>query len=744
LKGSYRRKLLLYSLLLSIVPIFVLGAFSSYIASSSMQKEVDRHHQMLLQHLQRQIDEFYKAADRVSVQLATQESVLQAMQLGPSMANYEGTRAMIDEIARLRAASSFPYDVSIVFGNYDMVYSNLYGLIPIADFPLSSQKEIVRPSSVGSAIFLPERANERNEMVLVRPAPVFTTPSLGAIVLHIPVDSLIQQLETYQTGSGRELFIVDKFGRVIADNVVDESRQVPFFSPDALAGGTYSDANGASYRLSSIESELSEWSFVALTPESQLTDKSKRIQALTAWMALALAAVWGALAFFGSQRMYSPMKRLFQRVSQGQDSAQGSLLAVESYIQSVEKQNKDLQTQWNDNLPHLKENLLLGVLWGVTSEEEFRRRPGAGGLLRHERYCVGVVEWDDAASFRERFSDRDRALFMFAFRKIVEELCVEHSKPGTNIVTVAPTPERIALVIGMEREPEEGEDVLKDLSRAMREVVHKYLKNTITVTLSAPAKGVDAIPGLYQEALSLLEFRLLMGPDLTITHRDIERSAPPPERQWMRELKSIATAAALARTETAAAELNAFVEALPRRVSDAQTARGLFSYFVGELTHQLQEIGASGSDVFDENLYRKLSRYHTVHEAAAWLSADVFPAIAAYVNGKQDAKACIEKVLQYIHANYETDLSLQQLADFAQLTPTQLSRLFKEETGVAYADYLIEYRMEKAKYWLEYSELPIKEISERLRYTTVQNFTRIFKQVVGVPPAQYRKALRDA
>jgi AraC-like DNA-binding protein len=92
----------------------------------------------------------------------------------------------------------------------------------------------------------------------------------------------------------------------------------------------------------------------------------------------------------------------------------------------------------------------------------------------------------------------------------------------------------------------------------------------------------------------------------------------------------------------------------------------------------------------------------------------------------------------------ETDISQQQLADLVGLSPTQLSRLFKEQMNVTYADYLIQYRMEKAKHWLEYTDMPIKTIAERLRYTTVQNFTRIFKQVVGVPPAQYRKQLRGA
>jgi AraC-like DNA-binding protein len=39
--------------------------------------------------------------------------------------------------------------------------------------------------------------------------------------------------------------------------------------------------------------------------------------------------------------------------------------------------------------------------------------------------------------------------------------------------------------------------------------------------------------------------------------------------------------------------------------------------------------------------------------------------------------------------------------------------------------------------------MPIKEMTERLRYTTVHNFTRIFTKTVGSPPGTYRKNNRD-
>ena len=134
----------------------------------------------------------------------------------------------------------------------------------------------------------------------------------------------------------------------------------------------------------------------------------------------------------------------------------------------------------------------------------------------------------------------------------------------------------------------------------------------------------------------------------------------------------------------------------------------------------------------------------SLNEVKEWLKQSVFPQA---VQALQDANLpkrtkLVQHALFYIREHLETDLSLKQVADTIQVSPSQFSRMFKEETGLAFGDYVIEQRMEKAKEWLAHSNMPIKDIAERLRYTTVQNFTRIFKQVTDVPPGQYRKQFR--
>ncbi|WP_164821506.1 helix-turn-helix domain-containing protein [Paenibacillus koleovorans] len=106
-------------------------------------------------------------------------------------------------------------------------------------------------------------------------------------------------------------------------------------------------------------------------------------------------------------------------------------------------------------------------------------------------------------------------------------------------------------------------------------------------------------------------------------------------------------------------------------------------------------------------------------------------------------KIWVEQVLAYIHREIEQDVTLQQAADSVRLSVSYLSRVFKEETGTTFSDYVTHYRMGRAKEMLEASDVPLQHIAERLRYSTVQNFSRIFKQTFGVPPGEYRKRMQE-
>lgn len=109
-------------------------------------------------------------------------------------------------------------------------------------------------------------------------------------------------------------------------------------------------------------------------------------------------------------------------------------------------------------------------------------------------------------------------------------------------------------------------------------------------------------------------------------------------------------------------------------------------------------------------------------------------------NRLQLADRSVETVKRWIRENYDQQAELSSLANMVYLTPSYLSKLFKQETGMTITDYLIEMRIKKAKHLLKTCpDLKIHEIGCEVGYPDPAYFNKLFKRVVGVTPSEYKK-----
>lgn len=97
-------------------------------------------------------------------------------------------------------------------------------------------------------------------------------------------------------------------------------------------------------------------------------------------------------------------------------------------------------------------------------------------------------------------------------------------------------------------------------------------------------------------------------------------------------------------------------------------------------------------------------------------------------------------LLQYVNENYTSmDISLKQLAERFQLSVSGVSKIFKENTGINFYDYLCRLRMEMAKELLRANRCKIDDIAHRVGYENVYSFKRAFARYEGIKPDEYIK-----
>ena len=99
----------------------------------------------------------------------------------------------------------------------------------------------------------------------------------------------------------------------------------------------------------------------------------------------------------------------------------------------------------------------------------------------------------------------------------------------------------------------------------------------------------------------------------------------------------------------------------------------------------------------------------------------------------------IQDCCTYIHSHVSQQITLEEIASAVGYTEYYLTKKFKNETGVRMVDYIKEARIQQAKVLL-LSELSIQEISDELQFNTRSYFSKVFKEVTGMTPVQYRES----
>ncbi|MCG8481907.1 MAG: response regulator [Clostridia bacterium] len=94
---------------------------------------------------------------------------------------------------------------------------------------------------------------------------------------------------------------------------------------------------------------------------------------------------------------------------------------------------------------------------------------------------------------------------------------------------------------------------------------------------------------------------------------------------------------------------------------------------------------------------------------------------------------------QYVSEKYMESVGLEDIAELVELSPVYFSVIFKKETGTNFKDYVINYRIEKAKELLKTTNNTVQQISGMVGYNDPRYFSKLFTKVVGIKPTRYKK-----
>ena len=123
---------------------------------------------------------------------------------------------------------------------------------------------------------------------------------------------------------------------------------------------------------------------------------------------------------------------------------------------------------------------------------------------------------------------------------------------------------------------------------------------------------------------------------------------------------------------------------------------------------------------------------------------DFTDSLLSWIQERDEEQAGYSRVVQgaisYIAQHFgEQELSVAQIAGQLHFSQAHLNVLFKQETKMTIKQYLSNYRLERAKLMLERDFYKVSEIAEKCGYTNANYFTKVFREITGMTPAEYRK-----
>ena len=135
-----------------------------------------------------------------------------------------------------------------------------------------------------------------------------------------------------------------------------------------------------------------------------------------------------------------------------------------------------------------------------------------------------------------------------------------------------------------------------------------------------------------------------------------------------------------------------------------------------------------------------IPKLRTIDELCYWLSGVVNRYMESLFEFS-DARHSnlIHRCIQYIGTHYGEKITLEETAKIVYLSAPYLSRIFKEETGSTFNDYVTTVRIEKAKQLIRQGDLRLSDIALMVGYEDQSYFTKVFRRVVGCSPSEFRK-----
>ncbi|WP_167433986.1 helix-turn-helix domain-containing protein [Paenibacillus silvae] len=778
---KYLLRLLCFTMILGALPVIVIGSVSYTIASRDIEQKVRESNLQILHQTQMRVEQVLRSLQLSSIQYVNSPLVLRAMKQPLDSSEFQEIRDLTSGFNNLQAVTSIDQAYLVNLDEDWVVSMRSFG--KLSDFSIrdrigtyltytnslfwvtqnkSSAKESV-PVSAGMGEALTEQAqpptliSSDNVVSMVFKIPMVPTnvKPKGFLVIDI-ADAELSSFLSRNPNSG-DLYVLDQDQQYFLNDTnygskydqlnkdIQEKVQMSGESQGFFSAEVEDKPVAVSYR----QSPLNGWLYVSVVSLGQITAQSQKIAVVTGVATLIMLCVTGLVAIYGSRRMYSPISRLLQ-FTKGLDSPlppagrrQDEFIYIEERLSTLFSSEQTMREQMKGQHVHLQEFFMTKLLTGKISEEDFRYQGELYDFPTSWSH-LGVLMLQIDTLEGTRYEEKDRDLLLFAVNNMVGELLPSEIRFTPVMLDDA----QVTVLASSLKDELQLKEWMHKQADWIRERVVTYLNLPVSIGISRAYSSIGATPRAYQESREALQGRVSLGSRIILHYEDIQPRGQM-EAALYTQLRMIEDQLASALKQGDEEKTDMYFRQYLGLLADKKLHFSEYPVIMVQLlsrVYQLvQEQGGDVAEVLGEKASMAyLLKLSTLDEMTSWFRKRLFLPVIRFWREQEESQYMniARRMIRLIEERYDRDLSLEACAEELNFHPVYLSRVFKKEAGVNFTEYLAEYRMEKAKTWLQTTDLKIAEIAEKLNYTNPTAFIRTFRKITGTTPGKYREQQR--
>ncbi|KQO12042.1 helix-turn-helix domain-containing protein [Paenibacillus sp. Leaf72] len=509
----------------------------------------------------------------------------------------------------------------------------------------------------------------------------------------------------------------------------------------AEAGSFNDTIQDEAYAVSYQTLPSTGWKIYSALPASFFYQKLIFVQKLVLGICVMALLLGIVLSGIFARANYSPIKRLVGKIKDlsghTPDHAANEFKLIDTAFIRLNDKVSSLEDTLEANSSVIRHNVLLNLLHNrYTPEKLAEELPFLGINQPYSHYCCMIVNSDQAFA---GLSSRDQ---QYATYRMITQL-QGASLPEGHIIAEELPDKTIVVVVFAKKQ---CDALLEQLCQLLLTENKQQFQLESQISHGCWVQDIMDVHKSYSEAQTLMKYGYLL-PDLSILNDrallDRESCVEEIPQAMLMRFKEKLHARQSDEIVTAVDQL---VKTMQEGMYAADYCHFILANTVFVYSDYVKSVRYKYPDQGNMDVYHQYQEIHNIYYFRNWLVESITAFLVQIEKRNNDrAISSVEAAKQYVRSHLSDDLSLEKVAAQVFISPKYLSKLFKDENGITYTDYVTSLRMENARALIENNNMSIEQIASTVGYGTAAYFIKKFKEKYGCTPGNYlRQTVKQA